>query len=360
MQEVSKTAKKLPTWAIPAAAGAALGLYTLYKRSHAPAPAAAPVQSIATPRQTASGLAGADYGDVQGLLADQNTRNQEANAALQTDSAAKLAALQAAFGDSQAAAQAAQDARDAALQSAFSSGLSSLTDRLNALPANSTSQPPAPVSGNGSGILPAPTNPTPAVPVTSPVNTAAPVVPVVSRPVLAPPLPAPAPTPAPAPVPTPAPTRSNPGADWAAFAYYLGGKGWSPGGLHYAGEIQQINWNAPPYSASEPPPPSGVYPAAPLPVNFNGNHAAARYPYGVNPWSESAYIRTLRWTADYMTTHPTANPQTVWDSMVGRLMRDIGPLRGTNWYDTGFDLGSVRNSPFLDGDGTPNPAYRPL
>ncbi len=326
-----KAAKKLPPWAIPVAIGGALGIATLLRKRASTD--AAPVAAIAPTTPKAVGLSGADYGDVQGLLADQNRRNEE---------------------------------RNAALQSAFQLGISDLAAKIPApyVPApalpGADDAPTFPDGGSGLPALPPPvTNPAPIVPVTSPVTgpatplpAPAPILPIG---VVAP-APAPAPSPAPAPVGSGAPT----GQDWAALAYYLGGLGWSPGGLHYAGEPQHIVWTGPPYNSDSPPPPTGVYPTANLPVNFNGGHASWRGGFLTNPRSESAYIRTLRRTADHMASHPSANPMAVWDSALGGLMAEIGPIRGDNWYSTGFDLGGVRNSPFLDGEGTPNLAYRPL
>jgi hypothetical protein len=195
-------------------------------------------------------------------------------------------------------------------------------------------------------------------PVTAPAQPAQPVPPV---PYL-PPVPAPvAPAPV-APAPAPAsPPSTNPGADWAALAYYLGAKSWHPTGLHFAGEPVQIRWKEAPYNAEEPGPPSGNYPVAYLPVNYNGDHDFNRFAWGVVPMAESTFIHTLRWVADYMSGHPGADTRTVWDGMLGRLMRDIGPYGdGRTWYNTGFDLGSVRNSPYLTGEstGVDNPAWQ--
>lgn len=319
----------LPRWALPVLAGGIAGAIALWRKRKTPAPAAvAPVVAAVPP--AADPL---PYGYAFGPSGQGNTYTGPSLTDVQTAIASAIGALPPPPDNtdelmsfaSQISEQGRQQSEQfsasiAALSAAQTSGFAALANAL-------TLSRAAPVT--------APAVPTPPPPVAPP------------PPVVAPPVAPPAPIASPTPVPTS-------GQDWQALAYFLGGKSGLMGGMHYAGEAVSFRWKEAPFYSQEPPPPSGVYPVAILPVNYNGGH---------NTWrtgGEDAMSRTLRWAANYKAGHPDADIGTVWDGMLGRLMRDIGPWvsHQNEWYGTGFDLGSVRNSPYLDGNGTPNPAWQ--
>lgn len=329
MEELKERIEQAPRWAIPAIVGAAVGLIMLFRKKNAPPPSTAPV-AAATPKDYQT----SDYSDIAGVIQRGNEAIQATIKAGQesgpdwqglfqgqTDLFEQLSAQQADLAQQAAA----RDAAAAQAQAGFWAGV------LDALKKMSS-----PVTAPAAPAAPAPATPPPAeAPPSTPGG-----VPVT------PPPPSTAPTP-------PASSTGATAADWAALAYFLGGKAFSPGGTHWPGERVEIRWKDAPYYSQEPPPPSGNYPALSYPVKFNGDHASWR------AGGESAFTRTLRWVADYMSRNPSANATTVWDGMLGRLMKDMGPYVNNPgaWYETGFDLGSVRNSPYLDGNGTPNPSY---
>lgn len=299
--------EKLPPWAFPVVGGTlAAVVWYLHKRSTPVTPVTEPVAAVqeTLPTDSLPAYTGGqgDYGNGQSAV----------DLSPVTDALGQLQKQQQQQQDSFAAAL-------AALSAAEQSGFERLAGVLNARP---------PVTA------PADPTPAPTVPATGPGT--APIVPPVTQP---PPI-APAPSPA--------------GTDWAGFSAWIGGTDRNIAGLHYAGEAVD-------FSRYPGTPPGNSFPAISLPVNYNGNHATARYPWGVNPFAETAFARTLRWTADFMSTHNGANATNVWDWELGRLMRDIGPYNQATWYATGFDLGSVRQSPYLSGASTSadNPAWNP-
>lgn len=320
----AKKLAKAPRWAIPAAVGAAAGLFALSRRKTATPDA--PVAAVAAP--AARGSSGSDYGDISGLLGSQAQAQQARDAALAETIKNSQPDIQGLFGgvydvlNAQQAAQVQQNAADAAARKAdadanrslFGSIVAAIGDLAKGIGTTSPITGPA-VPANPSGR-----GPSVGLPSSNPGTTAAPNV---------------------------APAGIGSG-DWAALASWLRGKRWGDGyGSIYAGFPITVRWSG------ETLPPSGSFPTVNTPVAYNSNH---------DYWKtsgENAFARTLRWTADVMAANPGKNPTVVWDHQLGRLMRDIGPYNShqDEWFGTGFDLGSVKDSPFLDANGTPNPAW---